>query len=290
MKLDFSELMATSDLFLGEAENLLIQRLKSNPNDENALWQLAETLRQAGNMESALERYRQLLSVNPDHTQAAYLSAILGQESLVDMLPDQEQPAPFVRTVDFLTSEQQELIWKHVQAHARTFSSSRIEGGQLRTEYRNSHVMKKDKLAAITPFFLDRVLDTLAEVCPRIQISPFTPGRREIQLTMHLDGEFFKVHKDSADSGIPRTRRVTFVYYFHSDPRRFRGGDLLLFDTDLERDLCTNKYTRIPPTNNSMILFPSDFYHQVTPVICESERFEHGRFTLNGWLHDEGAS
>ena len=77
---------------------------------------------------------------------------------------------------------------------------------------------------------------------------------------------------------------MTFVYYFHRQPRRFSGGDLLLFDTDPEQDACGAKYTRIAPSHNSILFFPSACYHQVLPVVCESSD-DAGRFTLNGWTH-----
>ena len=104
---------------------------------------------------------------------------------------------------------------------------------------------------------------------------------------MHFNEEFYKVHKDSGKKHGTGTRKITFVYYFHNLPRQFTGGDLLLFDTDLKKNKYIDKSTRIEPLNNSVLFFPSDFYHLVTPVLCETDRIENGRFTINGWLNEE---
>lgn len=117
-------------------------------------------------------------------------------------------------------------------------------------------------------------------------MEPFAIGRTEVQLTVHRSGDVFRPHIDTVPGrGVIAGHRVTFVYYFHRKPRRFSGGDLLLFDTAPALGACGAHYTRIVPSHNSILFFPSSLFHHVLPVVCESAHAEHGRFTLNGWFH-----
>ena len=106
----------------------------------------------------------------------------------------------------------------------------------------------------------------------------------ETQLITHFDGHFYRTHQDNR-SAANRSRQITFVYYFHRTPKQFTGGDLLLYDTDFkEHRYAPILYTRIKPLNNSVIFFPSGYYHEVTPVSCHTKQWNDGRFSLNGWL------
>ena len=287
MKSDFSDIMARTNI-LSKAEDILKQKLELNPDDENTIWNLGEILRQKGNLEGALDCYQRLLAIRPDHKKARYLSLIIREESVEYFPLDSEsiQPAPFVRIKHFLTNIEQQQIWEHVMLNEKKFVTSEIRD-RVDSDYRSSHVLYENELNEITSWFLKKISSRLPKLWMCLQVKPFNISQKEIQLTMHLNGEFFKLHKDCSDKGRSKARRITFVYYFHSLPRRFKGGDLLLFDTDLEEDYCYPKYTRIDPLNNSIIFFPSNFYHQVTPINCETDNIEHGRFTINGWLHEK---
>ena len=37
--------------------------------------------------------------------------------------------------------------------------------------------------------------------------------------------------------------------------------------------------------NNSLVFFPSDYFHEVLQVHAHGDAFENARFTVNGWLH-----
>ena len=86
-----------------------------------------------------------------------------------------------------------------------------------------------------------------------------------------------------------RARKLSYVYYFYRDPRPFAGGDLLLYDaTDAGRKPRA-AFSRIDPTRNSIVFFPSDCWHEIIPVACGDEP-EDGRFTVNGWIHPRRAA
>ena len=47
--------------------------------------------------------------------------------------------------------------------------------------------------------------------------------------------------------------------------------------------------SRLAPIDNTLVLFPSDSYHEITkvaPASGETLPFGDGRFTVNGWIHE----
>ena len=108
-------------------------------------------------------------------------------------------------------------------------------------------------------------------------------------MTAHNDGDFFKVHRDSGDQETA-ARELTFVYYFHREPKGYTGGELLLFDPRLVDGglVKADSFSVIEPRNNSMLFFPSRCDHEVLAVHCPSEKFADSRFTVNGWVRRNG--
>jgi Rps23 Pro-64 3,4-dihydroxylase Tpa1-like proline 4-hydroxylase len=80
---------------------------------------------------------------------------------------------------------------------------------------------------------------------------------------------------------------MTFVYFFHREPRQFEGGELRLHDSrrKTERSFGTDGYQAIVPQQNQIVFFPCAVRHEITAVECPSRAFADSRFTLNGWLH-----
>jgi Rps23 Pro-64 3,4-dihydroxylase Tpa1-like proline 4-hydroxylase len=80
---------------------------------------------------------------------------------------------------------------------------------------------------------------------------------------------------------------MTFVYFFHREPRQFEGGELRLHDSRGGSELHTSAgtYQSIVPQQNQLVFFPCSVLHEITPVECSSRAFADSRFTLNGWLH-----
>lgn len=112
-----------------------------------------------------------------------------------------------------------------------------------------------------------------AEVAAGLGLAPPT-GRVERQLTVHLDGGFYRLHRD--DQGEEASRRLlSYVYYFHG-PRRWRGGELVLVGAPP----CV-----VQPEDDTLVMFPSSHEHEVLRLEAAPPlSFEEGRFTVNGWL------
>ena len=104
-------------------------------------------------------------------------------------------------------------------------------------------------------------------------------------MTAHGDGDFFAPH---TDNGLPDIahRFLSYVYYFHQEPKRFTGGHLNLYKTVFANG--TNMrgalVADIDPPRNALVVFPSYVHHEVTPIQCSSRALADQRLTINGWF------
>jgi Rps23 Pro-64 3,4-dihydroxylase Tpa1-like proline 4-hydroxylase len=75
-------------------------------------------------------------------------------------------------------------------------------------------------------------------------------------------------------------RRLTWVYYLNSQPKRFSGGDLLVDRPNLGRML-------IEPAHGRIVVFRSELSHEVTPVELSPDHFGDARFSITGFIGDQ---
>jgi SM-20-related protein len=97
------------------------------------------------------------------------------------------------------------------------------------------------------------------------------------------DGDYFRRHDDNTRGCAP-TRAISYVYFFHREPRAFTGGELCLHAYPGELDAPET----VAPAQNQLVLFSSSRPHEVSLVVCPSRAFADSRLTLNGWIHREG--
>lgn len=283
--MEFSKIMSQSYALLEAAEKALLKKLETTPNNKNLLFRIAETYRQKGEFQNGIKYLDRLIALEPLANNAKVLRSTLKQEVHTERYRGSESPAPFRLFENFLTEDEQKIVWEQVQKVKAAFGQSGVAENNLDKMSRKSSVLKKDELQEVQEWFLKKVKAKLRDSFEVLQVKSFIPSKIEIQLTASNGGDFFNLHKDQANEGRASSRQVTFVYYFHSEPRQFGGGDLLLFDTNTAKDTHASTHTRVFPNNNTVILFPSPYYHQVTPVANKNDVFEDGRFTLNGWIH-----
>jgi Rps23 Pro-64 3,4-dihydroxylase Tpa1-like proline 4-hydroxylase len=270
---------------LARAEQVLRRAVQADPASSAALRNLATVSRCCGNLREAADASRRLAELQPDDLQARYLHAVLsGQEPPPGAVPRGAWPAPFVRIEGFLAPAEHDALLKTAHEQQDCLEASRIgTGNQYNPQRRSSWVVCRE-LDTLVPWFLPRVKAALPGVLPRLEMAPFLVGEVELQMTVHRSGGFYKVHRDIGE-GDRRSRQVSYVYYFHRMPKPFTGGDLLLYDTDVEEGAYAAVFTRIEALDNSIVFFPSAYWHQVTPVHCATDDFGSSRFTLNGWFH-----
>ena len=270
-----------------QAEAVLRRTCAVHPHDTKALRRLGDIQRGKGAFPAALDTYRRLHAADPDHPTAAWLVSILRGGRVPHPAPSGFRPVPFVRLTNFLTPAQQKRLCMSVRAVRDQFVPAMVGKGRgdLRRETRTAWVANRRMVRAVRPLFGPKLRSVLPHVLARLRAVVLRRSRIEMDVTVYLGGEFYKKHRDDS-GGENRRRKLSYVYYFHRQPRPFTGGDLLLYDTDLETSHCTTvAFTRIEPLHNSLVVFPSDAYHEITPVECETRDFLDGRFTVNGWVH-----
>ena len=134
----------------------------------------------------------------------------------------------------------------------------------------------------VRPRIGPKIRSVLPDVLARLGMAGLDRYRIEMGMRVYPGGGFYRAHTDSP-SGRHHPRPLSFVYFFHRRPRRFSGGDLLLYDTDVDTLSCDSAaFSRIVPLRNSIVFFPSACWHQVCPVRCETDDFGDGRWAVNG--------
>lgn len=195
----------------------------------------------------------------------------------------------FLQMDSFLDDEEYEALLKMVGERLDRMapsSVSRPEDGEAAYDeaYRRSRVAMD--LDDIWPLFEDRLMALLPHVRREVGFPYFELGSVERQMTAHGNGDFFAQHVDENHPGTDRSRALTFVYYFHFEPRRFSGGELRLYDTEDRGGVVhpLGTYTEVEPRANSIVFFAASASHEVMPVTSETNAPEGLRFTVNGWF------
>lgn len=190
---------------------------------------------------------------------------------------------------EFLAPQELDELMSFVLQHESEFQTSEVfsptgEAGVVDYSHRRSRVlMDAGKHQEI---ILERIRGVLPSVLHELGMEDFTVTRVEAQITASNDGDFFGAHSDDADATIA-SRYLTFVYFFHREPRQFEGGELRLHDSHWtgERQAKAGTHETVSPRQNQIVFFPSSLLHEITPVACATRAFGDSRFTLNGWLH-----
>lgn len=201
-----------------------------------------------------------------------------------------KSPAVFVKT-DFLTKSELRRLTKYVLTHEADFTASTVIPDGVPDpasdpSYRKSRVLYE--LEEYGTLVKDRLLDLLPEALKAFNREAFPLDKIDTQITASNDGDFFKVHQDNSSIepwDIP-LRELSFVHYFHSEPKAFSGGQLRIYDSEngAVRNSEKRRARTITPRQNTLVLFPSSYDHEVLPVRCPTARFANSRFTVNGWL------
>jgi hypothetical protein len=239
----------------------------------DAIFQLCDGTRTIAEISRAIARR---MGLKPELFLGDVRSVVLRmhQLGLVDVAVGAAGRAPYVQIEDLFARHEVSQLLSYVAARKGDFTPS-LAGGRYNVSARRSNVLYD--FPPFSRLIVDLVRETVSRVLPLLGVRPFAVGAVEAQLTAHHDGDYFTPHTDSGTADTA-SRKITYVYYFHRQPRRYRGGDLDLFPD-------SPHHCRIEPKCNSIVFFPSDYLHRVSPVVCKSRHFVDGRFTVNGWIH-----
>jgi SM-20-related protein len=205
-------------------------------------------------------------------------------------------PAKCVVLDEFLAPAELANLTRFVLEHEADFSASTVVSrhvedaesageisGVINYDHRRSRVLMD--LAQHQDVMLDRIKSVLPLVLDQLGMEEFAVADAEAQVTASNDGDFFHFHSDNGSERVA-SRRLTFVYFFHREPRQFEGGELRIHDSCLQDGVYVSEgsYQTIVPQQNQIVFFPCELLHEITPVNCASQLFADSRFTLNGWL------
>lgn len=197
-------------------------------------------------------------------------------------------PAQCVVLDEFLAPQELEELTRFTLEHEADFSASEVvsptaDSGVINYEHRRSRVLMD--LGSYQDLMLARIKAVLPEVLHTLDMEEFSIAASEFQATASNDGDFFRFHSDNGSERVA-SRHLTFVYFFHREPREFEGGELRIHDSRLENGVYVSEgsYQTVVPQQNQIVFFPCELLHEITPVKCPSQLFADSRFTLNGWL------
>lgn len=197
-------------------------------------------------------------------------------------------PAQCVVLDEFLAPQELEELMGYALQREADFRTSEViapaaETGVIDYDHRRSRVLTD--VGKHHGVLVDRIRTALPLVLARLGMAEFPIASVESQITASNDGDFFREHPDNGQEEVA-TRHLTFVYFFHREPRQFEGGELRIHDASLqgERYVSTGNYQTIVPQQNQIVFFACSLLHEITPVRCRSQAFADSRFTLNGWL------
>ena len=94
-------------------------------------------------------------------------------------------------------------------------------------------------------------------------------------------GQQYKYHTDYNGN-----RLITLVYYFHKEPKKYKGGEIQFTRSPIYSGKILDKNETpisITPENNMMVIFGSKVAHTVLPT-KSPKTFDNGRFSVNIWI------
>ena len=190
---------------------------------------------------------------------------------------------PYLVREGFLGSELvNKLIEFAVENEARFQESTTGMTGneQVRPEWRISRLLRD--FGPLKQEIKSRFKAVLPEALEFLGMPNFDLYHVELEIVAHGNGAFYNTHIDTAiDKDDESVRVLTAVYYFHTQPKVFSGGNIRLLP--LRQTAGDSVYCDISPENDRLLLFPSWVPHRVMPVVSESVQFSDSRFAINCW-------
>jgi tetratricopeptide (TPR) repeat protein len=281
------DLLLVDSNLLRQAEQLSRRRLENDPENRSALRLLGEVHRKQGKLREAADVYCKLSQLEPQDADARYLHAILSDNDWSTGRAG-VRPAAFVLRQNWLPAPFHDTLLPLFGSLREKFIPVVDNDGTYDPDARQTLELPDDWDGRNR--FGRLVLDALPAALRRLQLAPFKIGRFVLQVRAYSHGHFFAIHRDAPPNSPAANRMSNFVYYFHRVPRPYTGGELLLFDSDIDADTFDNtKFTCISPEDNTLVIFPPNYYHCVVPVRCPSRDFGDSRFVINGHIYREAA-
>jgi PKHD-type hydroxylase len=121
------------------------------------------------------------------------------------------------------------------------------------------HLERRDVCISFAPvsYWFTGVLAHYASLANSVaQWRRTVTGTEQLQFTKYTEGQHYDWHSDIAPGDVSPVRRKLSVVCLLSDPSEFEGGSLEIEGVEIEGGL----------KRGSVIVFPSEYRHRVTPV------------------------
>ena len=188
---------------------------------------------------------------------------------------------------DFLERDDHAALLVHALTSESDFAPTKVRSeAKEGTVARDARLSWKCRtgLGEAEPRISQELIAAMPHAVAAIGMRPFALEKAEIQLIAHRNGSFYKPHIDTLTAGerdhVESDRMISMVYYLHNSPRRFSGGELVLYP------LGAGQPKVIEPRDNRLVAFVSFTPHEVRRVaIADGNAFRDARFAVNCWLH-----
>ncbi|NJK61569.1 MAG: hypothetical protein HC921_01780 [Synechococcaceae cyanobacterium SM2_3_1] len=193
--------------------------------------------------------------------------------------------ANWIQLKNFLSSEQVQQLLDFINNAQPGFVPTALVKESTTTAIYHRKSKYSTPSSEFKSIIVSAIHQVFDEVTQQLSIPTFLIDEIEAEVTSHNDGDFYKAHTDDGPPSVA-SRILTYVYYFHRQPKAFTGGALKIYDTQsfLDSPVKGGRSVTIEPYHNSIVFFPSYFIHEVLPIQCPSREFMDSRFTINGWL------
>ena len=211
----------------------------------------------------------------------------------VELMPGITSVSPLkslraVKIAQFLPSCERDALYAAACANQLAFQQSGVSGSGVGGSFYLSLESSGCDHPGIAPvreaseFLLKRILEIIPSLFTALDIEPFAVSEMPLTLVNGLDGHCGLPHADSYDDRY----KISLLYYFHRVPRAFRGGDLEFYDADAASPKGHSDETLaiVGQEDNLLIAFPSQTFHGITDVCCDSDDFADGRFAAIAFL------
>lgn len=182
---------------------------------------------------------------------------------------DNEGEFSVVKIDDFLSKEDWDTLFDSINSHQAFFQVLGESTSSLLT-LKNVNNPSLESMQNLCNSLFEPIIDKLPQIAKFLDVD--TPSEEKITFNfLHgMSGHYGSAHSDDYGNGL----KITLLYYFHSLPKAFSGGDLEFYN-NLEGDEVIGE---IKYQNNTIIAFPSNKVHGVTKVRDCNGVFKDGRF------------
>lgn len=192
----------------------------------------------------------------------------------------ENKPFPYLKIRNYYSPEELQLIWQELDflTHPQKLQPP-PKTGQTNPNMKHNHGIFFDEL------YQNRVFSNILKVNRKTftaEIFKLYAGLHEMYenvflinqdstlLSYYENNGYYKSHSDTAS--------ITSLQWFFKEPKKFKGGDLVL-----------TKYNEvIPVENNMMVMFPSFLKHEVTAIEMDAEYCGYkgyGRYCLSQFMN-----